>query len=71
VNWIPVSPVRFLPYAYARAHRLLVKGEDGERLQVLVCGRTANGAINELMRVLDHELVLELVPEDLLEREIA
>jgi general secretion pathway protein E len=60
-----------VPYAFARAHRLLVKGEDGARLQVLVCPRSANAAVNELLRVVDHDLVFESVPEELLEREIA
>ena len=71
MNWTPVSPARFVPYAFARAHRLLVKGEDGARLQVLVCARSSHGAVNELMRVVDHQVVLETVPEELLEREIA
>jgi general secretion pathway protein E len=71
MSWTPVSPARFVPYAFARAHRLLVKGEDGARLQVLVCPRSANAAVNELLRVVDHDLVFESVPEELLEREIA
>lgn len=70
-TWVPVSPARFVPYSFARSHRLLVKAEDAGRLLVLQCEASSSAGVNELYRVLDQELVFESLPQDQLERDIA
>lgn len=69
--WVPVSPTRFMPYSFARSHQLLIKAEDGMRLLVQTSERSTHSGLNELYRVLDQELVVQSVPPDQLEREIA
>ena len=70
-TWVPVSPARFVPYSFARSHRLLVKAEDAGRLLVLQCEASSSAGVNELYRVLDQELVFQRLPQDQLERDIA
>ena len=70
-TWVPVSPARFVPYSFARSHRLLVKAEDAGRLLVLQCEASSSAGVNELYRVLDQELVFQGLPQDQLERDIA
>ena len=70
-TWVPVSPARFVPYSFARSHRLLVKAEDAGRLLVLQCEASSSAGVNELYRVLDQELVFQSLPQDQLERDIA
>ncbi len=70
-TWVPVSPARFVPYSFARSHRLLLKAEDAGRLLVLQCEASSSAGVNELYRVLDQELVFQRLPQDQLERDIA
>ncbi|NCX12360.1 MAG: hypothetical protein EBW73_05970, partial [Betaproteobacteria bacterium] len=69
--WVPVSPARFMPYSFARSHHLLIKAEDAGRLLVQHSELSSKAGLNELYRVLDQEIVLQSLPKEQLERDIA
>jgi general secretion pathway protein E len=69
--WVQVSPARFMPYSFARSHQLLIKAEDAGRLLVQHSELSSRAGLNELYRVLDQEIVLQILPKEQLERDIA
>ena len=69
--WVPVSPARYMPYSFARSHHVLIRAEDGRRLLVQYSEKTSKAGLNELYRVLEHDLVLQALPQDQLERDLA
>ncbi len=69
--WVPISPARLMPYSFARSHQLLIKAEDAGRLLVQCSEASSHAGLNELYRVMDHELVLQHLPKEQLERDIA
>ena len=47
-----VSPARYVPYGFARAHHVLVAGLSGDALEVWVGDKTTVQALAELSRML-------------------
>jgi len=52
-----VSPARYVPYGFARAHQVLVAGVAGDALEVWVGEKTPVQALAELSRTLPYRLV--------------
>jgi general secretion pathway protein E len=52
-----VSPSRYVPYGFARAHQLLVAGTVGETLEVWISERTPRHALAELARQVPMRIV--------------
>ena len=58
-----VSPARYVPYGFARAHQVLVTGVSGDAVEVWICDRTPRQALAELSRTLPLRLVTVRKPE--------
>ena len=52
-----LSPARYVPYGFARAHQVLVAGLDGETMEVWFGDATPPAALHELVRTLPYRLV--------------
>ncbi len=59
-----VSPARYVPYGFARAHQLLVTAQAGDALEVWVGGKTPAHALAELTRTLPWRLVTVRKPDE-------
>jgi len=58
-----VSPARYVPYGFARAHQVLVTGVSGDAVEVWIGDRTPRQALAELSRTLPLRLVTVHKPE--------
>ena len=58
-----VSPARYVPYGFARAHQLLVTGVSGDAIEVWIGDRTPRHALAELSRTLPLRVVTVHKPE--------
>ncbi|MGE0798080.1 MAG: type II secretion system ATPase GspE [Lautropia sp.] len=52
-----VSPSRYVPYGFARAHQVLVSGISGDAMEVWIGDATPLTALSELSRTLPYRLV--------------
>ncbi len=52
-----LSPARYVPYGFARAHQVLVAAASGDALEVWIGERTSPQALAELSRTLPYRLV--------------
>ncbi len=52
-----VSPARYIPYGFARAHQVLVAGASGDAIEVWIGDQTPMHALAELSRNLPYRLV--------------
>ncbi|MDO5104042.1 MAG: type II secretion system ATPase GspE [Lautropia sp.] len=59
-----VSPSRFVPYGFARAHQVLVSALSGDALEVWVSDSTSPVALAEMSRSLPYRLVPVQKPAD-------
>jgi general secretion pathway protein E len=59
-----VSPARYVPYGFARAHQVLVAGAEQDAFEVWIGERTPAAAIAELGRTLPGRLITVRKPEN-------
>jgi len=59
-----VSPARYVPYGFARAHHVLVAGLSGDALEVWIGDKTPVQALAELSRMLPYRLQTVCKPGD-------
>ncbi|MFP5460793.1 MAG: type II secretion system ATPase GspE [Gammaproteobacteria bacterium] len=58
-----LSPARYVPYAFARTHQVLVAAASGDALEVWIGDRTPVQALAELSRTLPYRLVTVRKPD--------
>ncbi|MEN9317239.1 MAG: Type traffic warden ATPase [Pseudomonadota bacterium] len=59
-----VSPARYVPYAFARAHQVLVAAQAADAIEVWVGPRTPARALAELIRTLPYRVVTVRKPDE-------
>ena len=58
-----VTPSRYVPYGYARAHQVLVAGVSADALEVWIGEATPRAALAELSRMVPLRIVAVRKPE--------